>query len=246
MSQLTNYIQKEVDKGFSQDLITKKLLQAGYDKQEIAESFKSLKSAEPLLVRKAIDSIHLDTKVRWSKFIFPLLAILVVVVLGYLVYQYQGEFPSLPSSTEETSCDAFSTVEEKNVCLLQLAQQGEDVCDQLSTDVLKTLCQEKYWEKDACNFEFLMSKNTTAREDCLWKQAVATQDASYCDKKVHDKIDCLVQLAQETGDASMCGSYAKCYEQYAVLEKDVSLCDLNEDEFYKAQCATYYANNINT
>lgn len=245
MSQLTNYIQKEQEKGFSQDLITKKLLQAGYNKQEIAESFKSLKSAEPLLLRKALDTIHQDTHVKWSKFVFPLLAIFIVVALGYLVYQYQGEFPSLPTSTEPDSCD-FPTIEEKNICLLQLAQQGEDVCDQLSTPVLKTMCTEKYWDKDKCNFEFLVSKNTTSREDCLWKQAVTTQDASYCNKKVHDKIKCLVQLAEETKDASVCSSFLTCYQQYAVLSKDIAVCESLFDDYEKELCASYYANNINS
>ena len=247
MSQLTNYIQKELDKGFSKDLITKKLLQANYTQQEISDSFKSLKSAEPILRRKFADTLHLETHIQWSRWIFGLLAIAVVLILGFLIYQYVGELPSLPAAqVEETECDGLATVEEKNICLLQLAQQGEDVCDQLSTELLQTLCTDKYWEKDTCNFAFLMTKDTTAREQCLWDQAVATQDASYCTKKVHDKIECLVQLAQETRDAGVCDVFLSCYQQYAVLMNDVGSCDLIEVVYEKQLCKEYYSNNINS
>ncbi|MEK6920752.1 MAG: hypothetical protein AABX82_02625 [Nanoarchaeota archaeon] len=243
MSQLTNYIQKELDKGFSQDLIRKKLLQAGYTQRDIADSFKSLKIAEPILRRKFADTLHLETHIQWSKWIFGLLAIVVVIILGFLVYQYAGELPAF-EVVETSFCDG--TVEEKNICLLHLAQQGEDVCDQLSNDILKTLCTEKYWEKDSCNFNFLVTKDTEQREQCFWDQAVATQDASYCTRKVHDKIECLVQLAQETEDARVCGQYRKCYTQYALLIKDDSICEMLTDEFDKTQCKADYANNINT
>ena len=147
MSQLTNYIQKELDKGFSQDLISKKLLQAGYSQQEISESFQSLKSAEPLLRRKSLEIPHMEFHITWSRWGFGILAVLLVAVFGYLIYLYEGELPTFEEVSVPSSCDGLA-VEEKNICLLQLAQQGEDVCDQLSTDVLKTLCTEKYWEKD--------------------------------------------------------------------------------------------------
>ena len=244
MSQLTNYIQKELDKGFSQDLISKKLLQAGYSQQEISESFQSLKSAEPLLRRKSLEMPHMEFHITWSRWVFGILAVLLVAVFGSLIYLYEGDLPTFEEVSVPSSCEG--TVEEKNICLLQLAQQGEDVCDQLSTDVLQTLCTEKYWEKDSCNFNFLVTKDTEQREQCLWEQAVATQDASYCTRKVHDKIECLLQLAQESGDASVCGQYRKCYTQYALLIKDDSICEMLTDDFDRIQCKADYANNINT
>lgn len=243
MSQLTNYIQKELDKGFSKDLVTKKLLQAGYSQQEIGESFQSLKSAEPLLRRKAIELPHMEFHIKWSRWVFGIMAIILVAVFGYLIYLYEGALPTFEEIEAPSSCDG--TVEEKNICLLQLAQDGEDVCDQLSTEVLRSLCTGKYWEKDTCNFNFLVTKDTTQREQCLWDQAVATQDASYCTRKVHDKIECLVQLAQDTGDAGVCGQYRKCYTQYALLIKDDSICEMLTNDFDRTQCKADYANNIN-
>ncbi len=245
MSQLTNYIQKELDKGFSKDLITKKLLQAGYSQQEISESFQSLESAEPLLRRKSIEMPHMNFHITWSKWVFGVLAIVLVAVFGYLMYLYDGELPAFEEVEVPSSCDGLS-LEEKNICLLQLAQQGEDVCNQLSTEVLRSLCTDKYWEKDSCNFNFIINKDTAQREQCLWEQAVATQDGSYCTRKVHDKIECLVQLAQETGDAGVCGHYTSCYNQYAVLSKDAQVCDTILEDYEKQTCIDFYTNNINS
>ena len=88
MSQLTNYIQKELDKGFSKDLVTKKLLQAGYTQQEISESFQSLKSAEPLLRRKSIEMPHMEFHITWGRWVFGILAVLLVAIFGSLIYLY--------------------------------------------------------------------------------------------------------------------------------------------------------------
>src|SRR3989338_3956607 len=134
MSQLTNYIQKELDKGFSKDLVTKKLLQAGYTQQEISESFQSLKSAEPLLRRKSLEIPHMEFHITWSRWVFGILAILLVAVFGYLIYLYEGELPTFEEVSVTSSCDGLA-VEEKNICLLQLAQQGAISCTSLSTQV---------------------------------------------------------------------------------------------------------------
>ena len=245
MSQLTNYIRKELDKGFSQDLITKKLLQAGYDKKEISESFKSLKSAEPLLVRKTLDTIHSDVHVQWSKWVFPLLAILVVVFLGYLVYLYQGTSFVVPNEGEISPCINL-TGGEKDLCMLQLAEQGVITCDSLSTQILQTICSDKMWETHKCDYEFILSKNTTAREDCLLQEAIATQDVSYCERKINDKATCFFQIAQAAQDPSLCSHSTECYNQYAIFSQDISVCDFNTEDFEKEQCKENYTNNINT
>ncbi len=239
MSQLTNYIQKELDKGFSQDLVTKKLLQAGYTQQEISESFQSLKSAEPLLRRKSIEMPHMEFHIKWSRWVFGILAVLLVAVFGYLIYLYEGELPTFEEVGVPSSCDGLA-VEEKNVCLLQLAQQGEDVCAQLSTEVLRTLCTEKYWEKDTCNFNFLVTKDTAQREQCLWEQAVEMKDTSYCYEKIYDRYDCLINLIDEVGDVSLCGENILCYEKYAINKQDETFCDILVDEESQMRCHREY------
>lgn len=232
MSQLTNYIQKELDKGFSQDLITKKLLQAGYDKQEITASFKSLKSAEPLLVRKAIDSIHLDSKVKWSKFVFPLLAIVVVVVLGYLVYQYQG---ALLPSEEVSSCIGLEG-NEKDLCYLQLSAAGDESCSEIENLAVKTACEQKIWEHDNCSYAFLLGNGYG---ECLFQKAIETKDTRYCTME-EDHSDCLYTLALAVGNSSLCEGDEYCLFKYAIQKKDTTACDSLQGMF-QYQCYDAYA-----
>src|SRR3989338_2574362 len=134
MSQLTNYIQKELDKGFSKDLVTKKLLQAGYTQQEISESFQSLKSAEPLLRRKSLEMPHMEFHLKWSRWVFGILAIVLVAVFGYLIYLYEGDMESIGEKepviiSEGIEEEIFSCgfAEDRRVCITQLALQQDNI-----------------------------------------------------------------------------------------------------------------------
>ncbi len=235
MSQLTNYIQKELGKGFSKDLITEKLTQAGYTKQEISESFKSLKSAEPLLRRKIADTIHEDAKVLRSKWLFPVLGIIVLIVLLYLVFQYV-EIPSIA----KTGCDTLEGTE-RDMCYLTSAAEEGTGCDAISSDFYKALCEQKLWETHECDYLFFTGGD---KEQCLWNKAVETQDPAYCNKKVHDDIECLFDLAKSTNNPDMCDGELYCYEEYAVFIKDSSICELASEQIEKNFCYKYYNETV--
>lgn len=240
MSQLTNYIQKELDKGFSKDLITKKLLQAGYSQQEINESVTSLKSAEPLLRRKSIEMPHMEFHITWSRWVFGILAIVLVAVFGYLIYVYEGEV-TFSKAEESYLCDAITDSLEQDKCYLSLAAEGKDTCSLIKSKMLTSLCEQKIWETDRCNY---LSFTGGDKEACLWEQAVATKDSSYCNRKTTDDIACLVQLAIKTEDASVCGHELFCYQQYAVAIQDKSVCENVPEEEYKNACLTYYTQKL--
>ncbi len=240
MSQLTNYIQKELDKGFSKDLITKKLLQAGYTQQEISESFTSLKSAEPLLRRKFVDELHHDVHIQWSKWLFGILAVLLVAAFGYLIYLYEGEI-TLPQTELSTACDAIADSLEKDKCYLSLAAEGEETCSLIQSKILGQLCEQKIWETDPCNYLIFTGGD---KEACLWEQAIATKDASYCNRKTTDDIACLVQLAIETKDTSVCGHELFCYQKYAVAVEDKTVCEQAINPLHRESCLTYYTEKL--
>lgn len=212
MSQLTNYIQKELDKGFNKDIITKKLLQAGYTKQEIQESFTSLKAAEPLLRRKFLDTIHTDVHVRWSRWVFPLLAIGLLVFFGYLLFLY---IEGRPAVEEVTACDEISDVQEKDICYLQLAAGGEDVCDKLKNSAFKRACSGKIWETDSCLYEQFIEQ---VSESC--KIQLGEED---CERQ-EDYVGCITELAVENNDPELCQGKASCITQLAISNKDGSFC----------------------
>ena len=236
MSQLTNYIQKELDKGFSQDLISKKLLQAGYTKQEISESFQSLKSAEPLLRRKSIEIPHMEFHVKWSKWVFGFLALVLVAVFGYLIYLYEGEI-TLPKPIEETKCDTLTSLEEKDNCFLELAANGEEVCEKIHSFALKTSCEDKIWKTDTCSYLIITGKDY---KQCLWDKAIETKDATYCSKIIDQRSECFYQLAFELHDASVCQFEFTCYQEYAVATKEREVCALIWDKGLIKECYNFY------
>ncbi|MFA6888637.1 MAG: hypothetical protein WC254_04020 [Candidatus Woesearchaeota archaeon] len=233
MSQLTNYIQKELDKGFSKDLVTEKLIQAGYTKDEINDSFKSLKSAEPLLRRKLSDTIHEDTKVLRSKWLFPIIGILVLIVLVYLVFQYVDVTEPIISKTRCETLEGY----DKDICYLKAAAEGESSCDKINGTFYKTLCEQKFWETNECDYKIFIGED---KEQCLLQKAIETQDPTYCVKKIHNEIDCLFKLAQDTDNPAMCDNELWCYQQYAVFKQDSTLCELHPIEQERKFCYTYY------
>jgi hypothetical protein len=219
MSQLTNYIQKELDKGFAKDLITKKLLQAGYVQEEITESFKSLKTGEPLLKRKFVDTIHEDAKVIRSKWLFPILGVLLLIVFGYLIFHYV----EIPSGTE---CDNISDIEEKDICYLTLAAEGEDVCEKIVSSSIQLACTEKLWETQQCVYEKIIGEvSDTCKEptDC---------------KKTEDYTQCITELAIEQKDVGVCEKKMRCVTVLAIEMNDGSLC--NELRREKQYCTLKY------
>ena len=221
MSQLTNYIQKELDKGFSKDLISKKLLQAGYAQQEISESFSSLKSAEPLLRRKPAETIHQEYHIKWSKLVFALLAAAVLVFFGLLLFQYKASLSSVPVE-KGNACDGITDVQERDVCLLQLAADGQDVCEKIQTPLFVASCQNKIWEFNPCLYRSFLGENI---DTCLYQLALETGDVHHCFGLESNQSNCFFQVAQYHNDPSYCSGDVTCVARLALVDGDVSLCD---------------------
>lgn len=230
MSQLTNYIQKELGKGFSKELITKKLLQAGYTQQEIAESLKSLKSAEPLLRRKLIDTIHEDAKVVRSKWLFSLIGIILLIGFVYLILQYV----SIPAGTV---CDNIADVQEKDICYLELAANGEDVCGKISASSVQLACTEKLWETQQCVYEKIIGKISDICKEpeegcelaenygqCITDLALKEQNVEICQKR----LNCVTAFAIQMNDGSLCQTLTRgqkyCTTKYYEETGDAQYC----------------------
>lgn len=240
MSQLTNYIQKELEKGFSEKLIKEKLLKAGYTKQEIQESFASIKGAEPLLRRKLPDYLHADVHVRWSKWVFPLLALCVAVFFGYLIYLYAvGEV-----GVEEvvTDCDVLVDGREKDVCYLQLASRGEEGCAKIVSDLLRVSCEQAVWERNDCVYDMLVGENYRA---CLYEKAIESGDTSVCIGLEEKRSDCFFAIAEQKNDVSLCKNDLGCVLNMAISQKDASLC-VAADARTQTQALCYDAYAVET
>lgn len=231
MSQVTNYIQKELDKGFSKKQITQKLLQAGYSQQEITESFQSIESKQPLLTRKLPDTLHTDHHVKWSKIIFPILGIAVLAFFVILVWQYSSVFVPSPSP-----CEQVTSQEEKDRCILELAALGKRDCTGLQSTIFIAACEQKLWETDKCTYTLLLGGDVNA---CLLQQAIETKDTTYC-TRMEEHSDCLYQLATAAEDYTLCAGDGQCLFKYAQEQQDVSAC-AEIKTMFQWQCYDAYA-----
>ncbi len=230
MSQLTNYIQKELDKGFTKKQITEKLLQTGYNQQEITESFQSIESKQPLLTRKLPDVLHLDPHVKWSKIVFPLLAIAILAFFVFLIWQYSAVFVPAVSP-----CEDVVGQEEKDRCILELAALGKGDCTGIVSSLFIAACEQKLWESDECTYTLLLGGDV---ESCLFQKAIETKDTTYC-TRMEEHSDCLTELALALHDATICMNDVSCITTYMIKERDPTAC--NQVILFSEECYDAYA-----
>ena len=91
MSQLKNYVEKELSRGFSRDVIKRKLLSSGYDEHEIDETFSIIKQKPDILVREQHieDSRNkLNAHLGKTNLIFATIVIITIFALSYLIVTY--------------------------------------------------------------------------------------------------------------------------------------------------------------
>ncbi len=227
---MTNYIQKEIEKGFSQKLILEKLLQAGYTKQEIKESLRSLKKSEPLIKRES-DLLLSDVHVQWGKWVFPILAILVLLFLSYLIFLYTSGKNTSIVIEDGTGCNVFEDARQKDICLLHEASSGKDVCDKIMNPVFKTACVEQFWNTNRCLYE-----------------SMTEEVSQYCEQEfeqekcisVENEIQCLVSLAIEWNNPQLCNKNYDCIVNLAIKTYDGTLCH-NYLDAKQELCSTTYA-----
>ena len=243
MSQLTNYIEKELSKGYSKDLIKQKLLKAGYKQEVIEDSFHLIEGKKDFIVRKKhhfYDSIHLDPHVLRSKWLFPVIGIVCLIVLVVLLLSNidfseidKGE-DLLETTVSISDCKKLSG-DGKDICILELAKQTDDIeyCDELFNEGLKSFCVNKGWEQNTCSYESLIGE----REDCLKTKAIENSDDNYCYIS-EDVNTCLVEMSVSLNDVKYCDEVPECVGGVAAETNNIGLCDEIES---KAQCYREYS-----
>lgn len=246
MSQLTNYVQKELKKGFSKELIMKKLLQAGYTQEEISETFASLQAAEPVMQRKPVEKVREHKHVRWGSIVFPLLALALLVFFGFMVYTYV-EIPTFPEVVEEkevpVGCEGITENRERDICYLQMAATGAEVCDEFVNAAFQHACLSKLWEADQCLYLEMIEQ---VSEECEVPLAEGDCHAQ------EDYRTCINALALEEMDPTLCKGNDECIAPLAIALQDGSLCEKHAiggvdtcvQQYYDATNDATYCNPI--
>lgn len=173
MDPLVKYIEQEVKKGFSEDLIKEKLLQSSYTEQEILFALRDYHTKQHY--HKFIDKIvEEEAKHKW---LFALLVALFIILAVFFITMLLLSFDwntvlenAFPSSetvsvapTQESDCSIFSH-RDKERCLLKVAAYTLDTsfCANLTSKVMKYECKTEVWNKNYCNFLILTNQSTAA------------------------------------------------------------------------------------
>lgn len=173
MDPLVKYVEQELKKGFSEDLIKEKLVQSGYTEQEIVFALRDYYTKQHY--HKFIDKIvEEETKHKW---LFAVLAVLFIILTVFFITTLfvsldwitvlENAFPSAETvsvePTQESDCSIFSH-REKEQCLLKVAAYTQDTsfCTNLTSKVMKYECKTEVWNKNYCNFLILTNQSTAA------------------------------------------------------------------------------------
>ncbi len=174
MDPLVKYVEQEVKKGFSEELIKEKLVQSGYNQQEIAFALRDYHTKQHY--HKFIDKIvEEEAKHKWF---FAILAVLFIILAVFFIVTLllsldwktvlEDAFPSEETVAlepqQESDCSIFSH-RDKERCLLRVAAYTSDTsfCTNMTSKVMKYECKTEVWNKNYCNFLILTNQSTV---DC--------------------------------------------------------------------------------
>jgi len=168
MNALAKYIEKEIEKGFSEDLIKDKLKQAGYNEEEVNNAFREYYRKEQYhrIISNVVDK---DSEKRWIIIVLSIVAVILLTIFIVLAVQHFSWNEIIPikktvlvDPETEDDCSVF-THRDKERCLLKVAayQDSTVVCVNMTSKVMKYECRTAVWEKNYCNFLILTNQSTT-------------------------------------------------------------------------------------
>lgn len=166
MDSLVVYLKRELEKGFSEELITKKLVQAGYTEKEINSAYRQYHRHEQY--KKTISRIVDNTEKTWIILLLWVVAIILLTILIVFFVQYldltdllQIKKTVLVEPETEEDCTIF-THRDKEQCLLKVAafHDSPAVCVNMTSKVMAYECRTEVWDKNYCAFLILTNQST--------------------------------------------------------------------------------------
>lgn len=202
MSQLKNYIEKELARGFSKKLIKEKLVKAGYRKEVLDETFAVIEGKKEILARKPSEMPHVE-HARRRYWVFGLLAIVVIIALAWLLVMYMQ-----PAVFEE--------------------EEPEPIIREVVEEERRSNCSYEddqcfyYWALDTQDTEYCWK--TTDAVQCQIDVALALGNVDLCDSD-----GCFAGLAIERNMPELCERVEernkdRCYSVYSISFNDKSYC----------------------
>ena len=213
---MSDYIKKELEKGFSLKKIKKELVKAGHNIGHIEKEFASFES-------KKEKKIFSYLKNYWPIILIVLFLVILIIVFiktgpsfksfkglsSDQVSEEQVQKTLLQSMVDE--CKLISNSKLQGVCLLKAAKQFDNisVCSQISSsgnDIFYYACTDKIWENGDCGYENLIGDS----DSCWFNRAVKEKNFLFCESISLDEPRLLCEkkvldLASSNKNASFCG-----------------------------------------
>jgi hypothetical protein len=215
MSQLKNYVEKELSRGFSRDVIKRKLLSSGYNEKEVDETFSILKEKPEILVREQhIEESRnkLNTHLKKTNIIFAAIVILVIFALSYLIVTYYIAY-------------------DQRIVNVPIIEDIEAIEDQMIPQTTETQDKECSIAEDKCLYALAI--NTESSEPCK----IASNPIA-CEINIAFELNnpnlcthwtCFIRYAIEKDDPEACNGLEdnkqeNCYLEYAMEYNNEEYC----------------------
>lgn len=230
MTKLTDYIEKELKKGFSQQQIKAVFLKYKYDEQAVDEAFTQVSHHE--FPQHKLEVPHIG-KMMFGIIMTIVIAMAVLFSVRYVQKTYFDEDAFLKEYHEQqakqaaailktTTCKEIEDVEQQDICLLKLSAEKNTVeyCDAIESFYILVDCKAKIWEKDECRYFEVVGEDSF---DCYTRMAIENKDFSICAKS-SDYERCKTQFFTEYKEVRICKDDFVCIIALVQATKDLSKC----------------------
>ena len=202
MSQLKNYIEKELDRGFSKEVIKEKLLKSGYKKEVVKETFDVIEGKKEIVVRKE-ELPHVE-KAKKSHWVFAIFAILIIASFSFWMINYLQKAPAISMDEEETEEGPYLIEQKRSDCGWK-----DDLCI-------------FYWAIDTGDITHCERANNFP--ECEAKVVIELNNVDLC-----TLTSCITDFAIAKNQPEICekvedSSKDTCYSYYAIATNDKSQC----------------------
>ena len=253
MTNLDEYIKKELKKGFSKAEIKRTLLKTGWKEEDVVKALENDYEEE-------YSQHKYKTKRFW---LVSVTLIFIIILAAAIIYTipYLNQVNIEECMEEEsfwkvhtcmvknnllgenknvlkTKCDEIKNDDNKNICLIELAKDKNDVkfCSKISINEIKWECQTAPWRNNECEYKVLLGEDA---KQCFIELAVKEKDNNICPGEI--RKDCLLKISQENDDVSLCKGHMSCIINFALWKEDVKMCDGLERN--KDKCIKEFNNN---
>lgn len=223
MSKVSEYIERELAKGFSKTQITEKLKKAGYNEEQMKQGFNETERKD--IPKKTMNNIQ-RKKVMFV--VGVLVAVGLLITLMFLMNKKiaQQNVPLAEKKVPVDTCNKFIG-KEKDICILKLAKEYENaqVCKYVDDKIMRQQCSIKGWDNNPCFYSGLLGASTDA---CYLQKALKEKALNKCymTKEVND---CLLKLTLQENNISYCNDEIECVKQFVKEKEDITICN-NLDE----------------